>query len=665
MKDHVAFFNQGNAFYNAKKYDLAVQSYKQAIQLNPDYEIAHYFLGLAYMALENFEEATGAFKQAIQLNESDKDSHFNLGLVYLELGSTVEAKYHIKRALDLGHEQAQTVLESIPSQEQLKSNTKPKLSRFENHFNKANILLDKGKIKEAVFLFKEAIPNEPNADPNTYLPKSFLNPGYVHFCLGLQHEKNGNLKKAGYHLVLAVQIGNAPAKAVYEWMNRSDDLPKPKSKQINHTTLFNEAVGLQNDGKYKDAIKAFKEFIDRKPNYALAHYFLGECYVEMGQSANAILAFREALSIEEQDQWTHFKLGLEYKKERNISKAKLHLERALNLGYEPAKEELDNLPREPMRRLITGQKNPEQPLIRTLSGHTDSVQACAISPDGSFVVSAAGNMMKIYGHDNDNTLRVWDFKTGVERLKLSGHLETVKACAISKDDLLIISVSEDCMKVWDAATGKELNHIETSGFACSECTDDTSIVVASLFVELIDIHSGKEKITILIDDLLHDCAISKDSSFIVTAGTDRHLAVWNAKNGEEIKYLKTPNNTNPYMDIRACSISPNDKFIVSGDEEGILRIWDTKSFEEIRVIKGHSNWITACAVSPDNEMIVSSSWDGTLKIWEVVTGKNILALTGHTGAINDCAFSACGKYIISAGDDKTVKIWDFLTFKSA
>lgn len=542
MNDHLVLFNKGNAFYFAGEFEKAIRAYKEAIRIKPNYERAYFVLGEVYKTSGQRDKAKEAFENALRFKSNDNITHFNLGLLYKEEKNTEKAKYHIKRALDLGHEQAQTVLDNITSQQGNKPITKPKLSRFENHFNKANILLDKGKIKEAVFLFKEVIPNEPNADPNTYLPKSFLNPGYVHFCLGLQYEKNGDLKKAGFHLVLAVQIGNAPAKAVYEWMNRSDDLP-----------------------------------------------------------------------------------------------------------------------RAPIRKLITGQKNPEQPLIRTLSGHTDSVQACAISPDGSFVVSAAGNMMKIYGYDNDNTLRVWNFKTGVERLKLSGHLETVKACAISKDASLIISVSEDCMKVWEAATGKELNHIETSGFACSECTDDVSIVVASLFVELIDIPSGKEKITILIDDLLHDCAISKDGSFIVTAGTDRHLVIWNAKNGEEIKYLKTPNNTNPYMDIRACSISPNDRFIVSGDEDGFLRIWDPKSVEETRVIKGHSNWITACAVSPDNTMIVSSSWDGTLKIWDVETGKNILALTGHTGAVNDCVFSTCGKYIISAGDDKTVKIWDIST----
>jgi hypothetical protein len=41
-------------------------------------------------------------------------------------------------------------------------------------------------------------------------------------------------------------------------------------------------------------------------------------------------------------------------------------------------------------------------LIRTLTGHTTSVEGCAVSPDGTFIVSASW----------DKTLKVWDVATG-------------------------------------------------------------------------------------------------------------------------------------------------------------------------------------------------------------------------------------------------------------
>jgi hypothetical protein len=47
-------------------------------------------------------------------------------------------------------------------------------------------------------------------------------------------------------------------------------------------------------------------------------------------------------------------------------------------------------------------------LRRTLSGHTDSVTNCAVSPNGQWIVSAS----------RDKTLKVWDAATGAERLTL-------------------------------------------------------------------------------------------------------------------------------------------------------------------------------------------------------------------------------------------------------
>jgi hypothetical protein len=85
-------------------------------------------------------------------------------------------------------------------------------------------------------------------------------------------------------------------------------------------------------------------------------------------------------------------------------------------------------------------------LIRTLTGHTGTVRACAISPDSSFIVSAS----------NDDTLKIWDAATGKERLTLTGHTDEVPACAISPDSSFVVSASGDnTLKIWDAATGKE------------------------------------------------------------------------------------------------------------------------------------------------------------------------------------------------------------------
>src|SRR5450759_1000680 len=85
-------------------------------------------------------------------------------------------------------------------------------------------------------------------------------------------------------------------------------------------------------------------------------------------------------------------------------------------------------------------------LVRTLTGHGASVTACAVSPDGTWIVSASG----------DKTLKIWDAATGRELHTLTGHTKSVRACAVSPDGTWIVSASSDkTLKIWDVATGTE------------------------------------------------------------------------------------------------------------------------------------------------------------------------------------------------------------------
>ena len=74
----------------------------------------------------------------------------------------------------------------------------------------------------------------------------------------------------------------------------------------------------------------------------------------------------------------------------------------------------------PWLRLNTSHREA-QALVRTLTGHTKTVTACALSPDGRLIVSASF----------DRTLRVWDAASGQTLRTLEGHTNYVNSCAFS------------------------------------------------------------------------------------------------------------------------------------------------------------------------------------------------------------------------------------------
>ncbi|WP_063711959.1 WD40 repeat domain-containing protein [Kamptonema formosum] len=66
--------------------------------------------------------------------------------------------------------------------------------------------------------------------------------------------------------------------------------------------------------------------------------------------------------------------------------------------------------------------------VRTLTGHTDEVNAVAITPDGQKAVSAS----------EDNTLKLWDLNTGKEMATFTGEYP-FNCCAVAADGVTVVA----------------------------------------------------------------------------------------------------------------------------------------------------------------------------------------------------------------------------------
>ncbi|NIM15197.1 MAG: TIR domain-containing protein [Candidatus Aminicenantes bacterium] len=164
---------------------------------------------------------------------------------------------------------------------------------------------------------------------------------------------------------------------------------------------------------------------------------------------------------------------------------------------------------------------PGGPLLRTLEGHSRSVNAVAITPDGQAAVSAS----------SDNTLKVWDLTSGTLRHSLEDHIGPVKAVAITPDGQAAVSASSDkTLKVWDLKSGT-LRH---------------SLVGHSWWVQAV--------------------AVTPDGQAAVSASEDNTLKVWVLSIGKEIGQFigESP--------MHCCALAPDNKTIVAGEASGRVHI---------------------------------------------------------------------------------------------
>jgi len=91
--------NLGSALQSAGRIDEAIDRYKKAIAIKPDYAPAYSNLGSALLAKGDAAGAINAYQQALSIDPDFSDAHFNLGNALMRVGDPVRAIPHFRRVL--------------------------------------------------------------------------------------------------------------------------------------------------------------------------------------------------------------------------------------------------------------------------------------------------------------------------------------------------------------------------------------------------------------------------------------------------------------------------------------------------------------------------------------------------------------------------------------
>jgi len=291
-------------------------------------------------------------------------------------------------------------------------------------------------------------------------------------------------------------------------------------------------------------------------------------------------------------------------------------------------------------------------LVRIFRGHKNEVNACAVSPDGSFLVSGGGDRVNVVGAKPDYSLRVWDLKTGLERATLRNPDWPVTSCAVGPGGV-IASGAQDGVTLWDPHTLSAVWRFPEGSFACSFSPDGTFMVIVGFVLSIIDFPSGVDRGSALCEGLVNDCAVSPDGAFVVTGGTDRHLAIWDTTSVDLVGDLILDE---PSVAVTGCAVSPDGNLIAAATDAGDIVLWDPHT-DARAVIHAHAGWATSCSFHPGGTLLVSTGDDALVKLWNLSNLEELAVLEGHGGEVTSCVFTPDGAACVTASADHTVRVW--------
>ncbi len=290
-----------------------------------------------------------------------------------------------------------------------------------------------------------------------------------------------------------------------------------------------------------------------------------------------------------------------------------------------------------------------------ITGHTEWVASVAFSPDGKLIAT---------GYEGGN-LRFSDVNTGQPVKIFDGFKDWIPSIVFTKDGKTLVCGSGENIHLLDSHTGehKMLLTGHTGGIQSVALSPDEKIIASGSEDKTIclwDMLTGKQKVILIgHNHRVYSVAFSPDGKTLASASDDDTIRIWDVITGEDKMILTQPGGHEEKVEgITSVAFSPDGKTLASGSRDHIIILWDIDTGKSKMTLFGHRYPVFSLAFSPDGKTLVSGCTDGDIRMWNAHTGEQKKALTGHTGWVRSIAFSPDGKSLVSGSDDGTVLLWD-------
>jgi serine/threonine-protein kinase len=286
---------------------------------------------------------------------------------------------------------------------------------------------------------------------------------------------------------------------------------------------------------------------------------------------------------------------------------------------------------------------------RILKGHTHQlIETVAVSADNRLILSSG----------YDNTVRLWDMRTGKEIRRFVGHKGLVHGLAFTADSKRVVtSGSDGTVRLWEVATAKEIRQLpgHKGAVRCLALSSDDKLLLTGggdKTLRLWEVDTGKEvrRMEAPAAAVLA-VAFAPDGRHALSGGGEAIVSYWDVQTGKVVHRLEVPHDS-----VLSVALSHGGQKALAGTRGGFVYLWDLKSGRQLHRLDRHWLAVRGVGFTVDGRRFLSGNIYRGLILADVESGRELYRL-GPTLAVDGLAVTADGRWVVTASNDSKIHIW--------
>lgn len=186
-----------------------------------------------------------------------------------------------------------------------------------------------------------------------------------------------------------------------------------------------------------------------------------------------------------------------------------------------------------------------------------------------------------------------------------------------------VALSDGVVVVLDANQLVVRKHLKASGqsarcIAVNPVEREFAVGYSDHSVRIFDLETYALKHTITgHTNSVFTVAYSPDFRYLLTAGRDAHLKVWDVENGYSVQHTIVAH----MFAINHLLFSPDGRYLATASMDKSIKIWDAESYRLLKVVDrarhaGHGTSVNKLLWT-DSHQLISGSDDRTISVWKL------------------------------------------------